>query len=265
MVRSTTTLLLLPGLDGTEIFFRPLMAALPAWVKPLVVTYPTSGVNDYSHLLAVVQQVIDNSPSRTLYVLGWSFSGPLALMLAAKRPTRIQGVILCASFVRPPHPILPWIHFAVTSPVVHLVRLARRTPIFLFNDPTDRFCRDKAATWARVPTRTLTARARAILTLDARDSLRECPRPLLYLAGSRDWTVSRRNVAELVRELPSAQVVTIDGPHLALYTNSIPAAHAITEFMRESATAPETESEEAICSMGVRQSQEADGLVNIRL
>ena len=32
---------------------------------------------------------------------------------------------------------------AVISPVVHLVRWVRRTPLFLFNDPTDMFRRDK--------------------------------------------------------------------------------------------------------------------------
>ncbi len=142
---TSTTLVLLPGLDGTEIFFGPLLAVLPTWVKPLVVTYPTLGANDYADLLAVVESAIEDSDSTAFYVLGWSFSGALALMLAAKNPTRIRGVILCASFVRPPLSVLSWVRFAVTSPVVHFVRLARRTPVFLSNDWTDRFRRDKAA------------------------------------------------------------------------------------------------------------------------
>jgi pimeloyl-[acyl-carrier protein] methyl ester esterase len=231
-VTRTTTLVLLPGLDGTEIFFGPLLAALPAWVKPLVVTYPTSGANDYSHLLAVVRAAIEDS--RDFYVLGWSFSGPLALMLAAKEPNRIRGVILCASFVRSPLPVLSSLRFAVVSPVVHLVRLARRTPL-LSNYSTDMLRHDKATTWARVPSRILAARARVILALDARDYLRECPRPVLYVAGSRDRIVPSWNAEEVVRELPSAKVVTIDGPHLALYTNPAAAVHAIVGFIRESA------------------------------
>jgi pimeloyl-ACP methyl ester carboxylesterase len=57
------------------------------------------------------------------------------------------------------------------------------------------------------------------------------------LAGSRDRVVPARNAEELVRELPSVKVVTIDGPHLALYTNPVAAADAIVEFIidRESA------------------------------
>jgi pimeloyl-ACP methyl ester carboxylesterase len=227
----STTLVLLPGLDGTEVFFGPLLAVLPAWVKPVVVTYPTSSANSYSDLLAVVLAAIEDSED--FYVLGWSFAGPLALMLAAKESTRTRGVILCASFVRTPLPVLSWLRFAVIPPVVHLVRLARRAHVFLSNDSTDAFRRDKAATWARVPTRILAVRARAILALDARECLRECPRPVLYLAGSKDRVVPARNAEEVVRELPSARVVTIDGPHLALYTNPAAAADVIVGFITD--------------------------------
>ena len=224
------TLVLLPGLDGTEVFFGPLLAALPPWVEPVVVTYPTSGANDYADLFAVVEAAVADAPE--FYVLGWSFSGPLALMLAAKEPTRTRGVILCASFVRSPLPILPWLRFAVVAPVVNLVRLARRIPAAFPGAWTEQFRRDRAVTWARVPARVLAARARAILALDARTCLRECPRPVLYLAGSRDSIVPRRNADQVVRESPSAKIVTIDGPHLAMYTNPGAAAGAIAAFMQ---------------------------------
>jgi pimeloyl-[acyl-carrier protein] methyl ester esterase len=224
------TLVLLPGLDGTEIFFGPLLAALPPWVEPVVVTYPTSGANGYADLFGVVEAAVADAPE--FYVLGWSFSGPLALMLAAKEPKRTRGVILCASFVRSPHPILPWLRFAVVPPVVTLIRLARRTPAVVPGVWTEQFKRDKAAAWARVPARVLAARARAILAVDARTYLRECPRPVLYLAGSRDSIVPRRNADQVSRESPSARIVTIDGPHFAMYTNPDAAARAIASFMQ---------------------------------
>jgi len=226
---------LLPGLDGTEVFFRPLLAALPEWIKPIVITYPTSGANHYSHLLTLVLATLDDS--QDFYVLGWSFSGPLALMLAAKERSKVRGVILCASFVRPPLPGFVWLRFAVTAPVMHLLRLARRAPLLLSSYSTDAYRRDKAATWIRVPSRVLAARARAILALDARDCLRGCLKPVLYLAGSRDRVIPRRNVEEIMKERPSTKVVTVDGPHLALYTNPRAAARAIVEFINDAETA----------------------------
>jgi len=38
-----TTLVLLPGLDGTDVFLRPLVAALSPTIRSIVVTYPASG------------------------------------------------------------------------------------------------------------------------------------------------------------------------------------------------------------------------------
>ena len=81
-------LLLLPGLDGTEVFFRPLCEALPTAVARRVVTYPEQGPNGYDDLYprvvaAAETAVADGGPCD---VLGWSFSGPLALRLAAERP-----------------------------------------------------------------------------------------------------------------------------------------------------------------------------------
>jgi pimeloyl-ACP methyl ester carboxylesterase len=228
-VTPTVTLVLLPGLDGTEVFFEPLLAALPPWVRPVVVTYPTSGANGYSDLLPIAEAAVASLDD--FYVLGWSFSGPLALMLAAKEPSRTRGVILCASFVRSPRPVLSWLRFAVVPPVVGLVRVARRTPGVLLGTWSPELRRAKRGTWARVSSRVLAARARAILAVDARQYLRNCQRPVLYLAGSRDTVVHSRNAAEIARESSTTRIVTIDGPHLAMYTNPHAAAQAILRFM----------------------------------
>jgi pimeloyl-[acyl-carrier protein] methyl ester esterase len=232
-VKPTTTLVLLPGLDGTEIFFRPLLGALPEWIRPLVVAYPTSGANHYPDLLKIVQTAVEDS--QEFYVLGWSFSGPLALMLAAEAGRKVRGVILCASFVRAPLPGLSWFRFAIVAPVVHSVRLIHRAAGLWSSYSTDSLRRDKAVTLARVPSSVLAVRIRNIIALDAREWLRRCPHPLLYLAGSTDKVVPRRNAAEVVKEFPSTKVVTINGPHLALYTNPGAAVRAIVDFIGECA------------------------------
>jgi pimeloyl-ACP methyl ester carboxylesterase len=224
-----TTLVLLPGLDGTEVFFRPLLPLLPEWLKPLIVTFPTTGANDYPDLFRIAQSALESAEQ--FYVLGWSFSGPLALMLAADNPTKVRGVFLCASFVRSPHAFLPWLRFAAKPPAIHFMRLARRTPLFLRRQPADPLYRDKSATLARVPSRVIAERIQAILALDARDYLRHCPKPVLYLAGSRDRVVPRRNGVEVLRGSPSAKLVTIDGAHMALYTNPRAAVQEIVRYI----------------------------------
>ena len=53
-----TTLLLLPGMDGTDVFFRPLIEALPPFVRTIVVSLPTTGGSDYADLLDYVRQKV---------------------------------------------------------------------------------------------------------------------------------------------------------------------------------------------------------------
>ena len=113
-VNFKTTLVLLPGLDGTEIFFGPLLRHLPSWVDPVVIVYPTSGSNDYLDLLPIVMSEV--ATLKSFVILGWSFGGPLALMVASRCPSQVSGVILCGSFVTPPRPRLVPFRSAVTAP-----------------------------------------------------------------------------------------------------------------------------------------------------
>jgi pimeloyl-[acyl-carrier protein] methyl ester esterase len=226
---TSTTLVLLPGLDGTDVFFRPLLAALPPSVHPRVVCLPTSGANAYPDLLDTVRAAV--AELSACYVLGWSFSGPLALMLAVAEPTKVRGLILAATFVRPPHPLLARLRFAAITPVLWTLRVSRRAPGWLGRNPTHPIHRAMAETWTRVGARVVAARVRTLLSVDAREPLRRCRQPVLYLAGSHDTVVPPRNVEEIVRLRPSVQVRTIAGHHLALYTSPAAAAQTIVEFI----------------------------------
>lgn len=238
MLRSTSlhmpspiTLVLLPGLDGTDVFFRPLLASLPEWIAPHVVQFPLSGANRYSDLLGIVR--VEVSQYSSFYVLGSSFSGPLALMLAAAEPERVLGVILSTTFVRPPRPTYARLRFAAVAPMIWAIRACRRIPVWLSRRPTDRFRLDKAETWRRVNSSMVAARIRALLNIDARELLRTCPHPVLCIAGRGDGVVPWQNVEEIVAVRPSVQVRTIEGRHFALYTNPTAAVAAMTEFMVE--------------------------------
>jgi len=229
--RKSTTLVLLPGLDGTDVFFRPLLALLPQSVCPHVIGFPPVGVNEYADLLAIVREAVSEMPN--FYVLGWSFAGPLALMLANAEPAKVRGVILSATFVRPPRPIYSRLRFAAVAPVIWTIRAGRRLPVWLSRGPTDKLRLDKAETWRRVNARTVAARIRALLSMDASTLLRSCPSRVLCMAGSHDRIVPRRNVEEIIHLRPSVSVRIIEGHHFSMYTNPTAAAKVITEFINE--------------------------------
>lgn len=228
----TTTLVLLPGLDGTDVFFQPLLASLPEYIHALVISYPASGNNTYAELLALVRREIADVAE--CHVLGWSFSGPLALMLAVAEPHKVRGVILSETFVRAPHQLLLRLRFLVASPVIWTWRAARRLPLWLLRPRTDPLRRAKTQTWRQVSAAVLAARLRAILGVDAREALCVSRQPVLYIASNRDGIVPRHNVDEILRLRPSVRVITLTGRHQAMYSHPEPAAQAITTFIAES-------------------------------
>ena len=152
-------------------------------------------------------------------------------MLAAAEPGKIQGVILASSFVRPPRTIYARLRWGAVAPTIWMIRACRRIPVWLSRKPNDRLRKDKTETWKRVKASMVAARIRALLQVDARELLKDCPAPVLCLAGRDDGIVPHSNVKEIACVRPSAQVRMIDGQHFALYTNPTAAVAAITEFM----------------------------------
>jgi pimeloyl-ACP methyl ester carboxylesterase len=222
------TLVLLPGLDGTDIYLRPLLAALPQWISARVITLPARGRNDYAHLASALRAQLPREP---YWLLGWSFSGPLALMLAREDAARVRGVILCSSFLRPPQAWMKRAPFAPPAGLVWLYRVARRLPFYLLPRGNAAKRRDKAETWRHVPARTLAARMRAVLALDAAPLARTCPVPLHYLAAARDRVVPHAHGAEILGLSPGSRLAVIEGPHMALYTHPHAAAQAISAWL----------------------------------
>ena len=99
-----TTLVLLPGLDGTGTLFGPLVEALAGKLRVAVLSYPVDRALGYDALEAIADAGLP--PQGPLVLLGESFSGPLAVSIAARHPDRVVGLVLCCSFVRNPRPLL---------------------------------------------------------------------------------------------------------------------------------------------------------------
>jgi pimeloyl-ACP methyl ester carboxylesterase len=124
------TLVLLPGLDGTGVLFEPLLDALPEHVAPRVVAYPVDRLLDYQELAPLIAARLPKGEPFVL--LGESFSGPLALMAAERRPPGLLGVILCATFVTSPAPYLPRrAHRLAAPPLFELVPAFARAQALL--------------------------------------------------------------------------------------------------------------------------------------
>src|ERR1700747_688914 len=99
------TLALLPGMDGTGVFFDDFVTALGSEFKPVVVAYPNAPSLGYSELETLARAALPRD--EPFLLLGESFSGPIAISVAASNSRGLLGLILCCTFARNPHPLLP--------------------------------------------------------------------------------------------------------------------------------------------------------------
>ncbi len=228
-VNTLTTLVLLTGLDGSGDFFDALCRQLPPQWRTYVVPYPGDQPLSYSELARFVLAALpDDGP---FVLLAESFSGPVAIQVAATRPAGLIGVVLCATFARNPRPIL--------RPLLGLVRVApvRAAPMGLLSRWL--LGAEADASWVErirqamdeCSVAVLRERAREVLLVDVRSQLADIRVPVLYLQASHDWVVPAAALVEMQRVLPGILVARIDGPHFLLQARPLPCLEQIMEFV----------------------------------
>ncbi len=230
---SVSTLVLLPGLEGTGNLFADFVSQLPPTLTTIIGKYPTQRFHSYDQLLPFVNEIV---PRETPFVLvAESFSTPLAAMFAATRPPNLLGLVMCAGFVT--NPARSW---------TLLARVSARRTVLQIPPPhwfLQRFVMGNnlpAALEASfrealrtVDTEVLAARLRAILDCDAREELRRTEIPLLYIQAERDRLVPPECFAGIQRIRPDATLVSIPGaPHLVLQREPKKCAEVIVSFVK---------------------------------
>jgi pimeloyl-ACP methyl ester carboxylesterase len=225
------SLILLPGLDGTGQMFEPFIAALGDEFDIKVVAFPASQSLGYAELEVIAREAL---PKEGPYViLGESFSGPIAISLAASASTQLVGLILCCTFVRNPRPIFT--HF---GPLVDLLPF-KLVPLpviaqFLFGRfSTDSLRKLLSLTLAQVSLSVLRRRLKEVIVVDVSAKLKTVSAPLLYLRAKHDCLVPADTSTIITRLNLHAQVVEIDGPHCLLQAAPTEAAQIVAAFLRE--------------------------------
>lgn len=226
----TLLLLLLPGLDGTGKLFTRFVEHLPANVVPRVVRLPMDRPRGYADLVASMRPHL---PVRQRFaLLAESFSGPIALHLAAERPDGLVAVALIASFHR--RPVAGWI--AALRPFASLA-FQRPPPEWAIRHflagsdaPAELVAAIRSAV-ADVPPEVMATRVRDALRVDATGALAACPVPLLYLSGSDDRLLRWAVVREMRERHPALEHRELAAPHLVLQRRPREAAELVSDFL----------------------------------
>lgn len=224
------TLVLLPGMDGTGDLFKPLLDCLDREINTVVVRYPDAPL-DYRALIAHARLSLPDTGD--FFLLGESFSGPVAVGLAAEDNPRLRGLLLSAAFIRNP---LPWTApFAPLSAVLPVSGGPAALMTRLVLGPFDTLVlRDMiGASLAQMSSATIRARLQAIATVDVTSELASVKVPILYLRAGRDRVVLQSSGALIGSIKPATQVVTVNAPHFLLQVAPQEAAREIGAFINK--------------------------------
>lgn len=224
-------LVLLPGMDGTGDLFEPLLRCLPPRLEPIVVPYPLDRPSTYGELEGLVRDTLptDDEPYA---ILGESFSGPVAIGLAASEPRGLVALILSCSFARNPYPKLARLGALVGAlPTHRLVFVARSMLLGSYSTDECRSALESAL--AKVTPEVIGTRLREVLAVDVTEKLPSLRVPILYLRATRDRAVPKSALEEIQRHSTLVQSVDIDGPHGLLQVKPGAAAAVIDRFLLE--------------------------------
>lgn len=223
--------ILLPGLDGIG-RFRSLREVLAARGIPFrALSYPADVPLGFESLLDVVAGELRSEPDYVAVVE--SFSGLVAIGLAARRAPGMRAVVFAAGFCA--CPLTGLMRMLTALPGEGLFRI--RPPLWLlrhyFLGPdagADRLA-DLTASAREVRPEVLARRVADIRRVNLCGQLARVDLPLLYLRARHDRLVGASALAAMRRAQPGLEVVELDAPHMLLQTHADEAVDAISAFL----------------------------------
>ena len=229
--------ILLPGLDGSGRLFAPFLAAGPRAFDPEPVSFPPDRPLGYDELAALVRPRL---PRGRFVLLAESFSGPLAVRLAAERPRGLAAVILAATFLhRPLDPVLHPIRGLVGARLFGAPMPAPVIRHFMAGpDAPDATVAEVQRAVAAVHADVLAHRSSEALQVDARGAFAGVEVPILFLAPTHDRLIRRDAHEDVVALRPDAEVALLDAPHMVLQRSPHASLARIEEFLARPGAPP---------------------------
>lgn len=225
--------LLLPGMDGSGELYAPLVRRISSDPEHqldsiAVVRYSPRVPMNYVEL---TQFAAAQMPAGKMTLIAESFSGPIAIRLAAQFPDRIERVILSCTFVTNPWPwlapVAPMLSWMPILPAPFSSFFGAEMLFNEYNSATNRTELQRAL--AQLSPAVLRARMQAVLECDVRDTLKRCPQAILYLQARQDRVIPHAAAKTILAARSDLRLVQLDGPHCLLQTQADQAWAAIKQ------------------------------------
>ena len=226
-------IVLMPGLDGTGKSFEPLLPLIAADAGVTVVRYPADRSLSFEQTVACAAGQIPRESSPV--IIAESFSGPVAIRMIASGRVSPKALVLCATFVRSPHPVLWRIVRFLRLPLA--IRPDMPRSFFKFVIGPDSLIETLKPLWkkvhAEVPARIMDSRLALINTIDVTGDLQKLTLPCLFLQAANDRIIPSSRLEDITCRIPHMQVKSIDAPHFILQAAPDDCLQAVETFIKQ--------------------------------
>lgn len=232
-------LLMVPGLDGTALFFYRQIPRLAPEFRVVSFPLPDDETCTMESLVTDLLSIADAvSPQEPVLLCGESFGGALSLSFALAHPERLRGLIILNSFPR----VRQRLQIRLGLPLLKLMPWGAMTLVRRFTEakmhtshtrPEDlREFHDRSRTIGRDG---YIRRLEILTTYDIRDRLHEIETPTLFLAADQDHLVaSVREARYMAARMPHASVRVLEGyGHICLINHDFDLRAAIEPWLAE--------------------------------
>jgi pimeloyl-ACP methyl ester carboxylesterase len=224
--------LLLPGFDGSGRLFDPLLAEGKLPFEPRVIALPADAPRGYDDLVVWLERQL---PAEPFMLLAESFSGPLAIRIAARHPRLVTRLVLAATFLRAP--LKPWL--APFAPLARPALFAKPPPAFAVRallagwDAPPSLVDAIRAAMAILPGEVAAARARAALAADEAATFAHVTAPTLWIQAGEDHLLRTGHLDDVRAARADVRVESIPGPHTILQRRPGESTAVIGRFLVE--------------------------------
>lgn len=222
--------ILLPGMDG-EGLFKPFIERLGQEQSVLALSYPSTVSLSYDQLTALVRESLREESDYIL--IAESFSGPIAIRLAAERPPGLRALVLAASFCRSPVSKVKALLLRQFGTALLRMRLPKfLVRYFLLDKSSSHEMLDALYTAIKkVRVEVLGFRVREILNVKVCHLCASISVPVLYLQGNQDKLVGQDEAQLIGRSCKSFELHQIDAPHMVLQCQPTLSIKLIKDFL----------------------------------
>ena len=206
-------LILLPGMDGTGLMFRPFTDIADNHSID-VISYPNEESRKYSDLVGYVKDRLPRD--KDFVVIAESYSGPIAYELMKENIPNLKAVIFIASFLENPRPVL--LSFVKLLPISIILRLP--VPKFIIrrylfgSDATVRLITEFKTALSKVSPAVLASRLREIPNLKMPD--KTVNYPCCYIGAEEDKLVTSKSIEAFRRVIRNIHIRSVNSPHFLL-------------------------------------------------